>query len=109
MYRQINKSTFDEIWTLFEYKGFKPDTMIEFGLRINYNFNGKYYKFLKEFGKDNKYIEHYFDTHEQLKDFAPTMLFYLMENYDKINVKDIRVQLLIAIHFLTLNDLNERR
>jgi len=109
MYSQISKTTFEEIWSFSEYTSFLQKDSVEYGVSISYNFKGKYVTFLEAFGKDNKDIYLYLDNIKRVGDISPSAVAAVMLNYNLFNVKDIRIQLFIAIHYLTLNDQNERR
>ena len=60
-------------------------------------------KFLKEFGKENRLVEQYSDDFEQTGGMEPTCFSMVLNAYNQFDV-DIRIQLFIAMHYLTLND-----
>ena len=106
LYSQISENTFQQIWIFTEGKirrqgSFHPSKS------ISLNFNGKYSAFLKELGKENSAIYQYYENFEVLKDISPNMAAFMM-NYDIFDINDIRVHLVFAIHYLTLNDVEKR-
>ncbi len=106
LYRQINDSTFNEIWHFGKssYRN-SPDTLRSISLK----YNSKYVNFLKELGTDDKIIKNYYDNFKASGGISPSMVASLLVNYDNYNINDIRVRLVIAIHYLTMNDQFERK
>ncbi|MDR2916350.1 MAG: hypothetical protein LBV74_16240 [Tannerella sp.] len=108
MYDQISESTFNQIWFFGESLRFNsPDAFSE--KYIFFTNNGKYWKFLEEFGKENANIKKYFDTLYLTGDMSPTVVSNILYAFEWCDTEDVRIQLLIAIHYLTLNDQFERR
>ena len=105
IYKIINQSTFDEIWIFG--KSWKPKTNQTFK-SISYNLSGKYVEYLEELGKENKIIKNYIDTLLAAGDISPIMFANVLMGYKNYDITDIRVRLMIAIHYMTLNDQNER-
>jgi hypothetical protein len=101
LYSQISDSTFNEIWS-FE-KGWVPHTSDTL-MHIYFNPRGKYIEFLEELGKENQAILDYYRSYVETGDISPSMVASLLENHKSYDVHDIRVQLFVAIHYLTLND-----
>jgi hypothetical protein len=105
MYEQIGETTFNQIW-VFGYRhichpNFPPrDTTRS----IELNYNGKYMMFLKKRGKRNAIMKEYYQSILVAGDLSP--ISHAIGIYDFINldVKDIKNQLVIAIHFLSIND-----
>ncbi|HNQ82396.1 MAG TPA: hypothetical protein PLW31_00015 [Bacteroidales bacterium] len=106
VYTQISDSTLNEIWS-FE-RSWIPHTS-DTSKHIYYNPNGKYVKFLREFGEENKVIKNYYDSYVNTGDISPSMVADLQMNKDVYDINDIRIQLFVAIHYLTLNDQLERK
>lgn len=106
MYKKINISTFNEIWMfgkLFP-SGSYTDTLKS----IFINHSGKYAKFLKEVGKKDSIINIYQDQLYASGDISPQLFSNVLMNYQNYNINDKKVRLVIAIHYLTLNDENLR-
>ena len=119
MYNQINENTFNQIWVFYEMRHRDYPDVLKY---LNFNINGKYLKFLKEFGKENIIIENYLDRYRQLggismpyssitkylEDYDEQGIRRVKDIYEDYDVEDERIQLVIAIHYLTLNDNFER-
>lgn len=107
MYKRIENSTFNEIW-LFG-KSFPLGSSTDTLKSIFINHSGKYPKFLKEVGKKDSIINIYQEQLSNSGDISPQMFSSLLMGYENYNIKDIKVRLVIAIHYLTLNDENLRK
>lgn len=107
LYEQISKSTFDEIWDLC--KSTYPESGIELS-EICSKYNGKYQKYLIELGRHNETIKKYADRVTGAGDFSLFQLSYweIMKNKKDLNLNDPNIQLIIAIHYLSLNDEEKR-
>src|SRR5690606_37030705 len=106
LYDSISDSTFNQIWCLGKsWKRDSPDTLKHIGLR----YDGKYSEFLKSFGKENKVIQGDYQTFEDAGAISPSMVAGLLFNYEDYDVRDIRIKLIVAIHYLTMSDQNERK
>lgn len=106
MYKQISESTFNQIWVFAE--SCHPDSP-ESLKEIVFNNNGKYLKYLKELGRKNDLIKNYYESYNSVGDISPTMIGSVLMEYEEYNISDVRIQLLIAIHYLTLNDQDKRK
>ncbi|SNR15178.1 hypothetical protein [Tenacibaculum jejuense] len=107
VYKQINSNTFREIW-LFQQSlplRERKDTLKYLG----FNHSGKYIRFLNEYGKENKAVKHYIANFNTALDFGPSMINQVIMNYETFQIENIKSKLLIAIHYLTLNDQNLRK
>jgi len=106
LYTKINKSTFDEIWNFGKtYNRRSPDTLKFMSL----NYNGKYVKFLKEFSRENETMKYYYEQFEDAGCISPNLVASLLWGYEYYDISDIRMQLVVAIHYLTLNDNYKRK
>ena len=129
IYRQINDSTFNEIWhvgwiiepskkvaikdALSPPKNKKSFADV-FGnsdslSRIDLVPNGKYSLFLKEYGNQSPVIKKYYQYLTDASTLSPGMVSSIMMNYDYYDIKDVRMKLVFAIHYLTLNDQTNRK
>ena len=105
MYKKVNKSTFNQIWGLSKSWNYKTsDTLKYLGL----NTIGKYNVFLKKYGEENKPIFDYYENFNATGDISPSMNASLIMQYELYDISDLRTKLIIAIHYLTLNDQNTR-
>ncbi|WP_299625196.1 hypothetical protein [uncultured Tenacibaculum sp.] len=107
VYKQINSNTFNEIW-LFQQSlpiRERKDTLKYLG----FNHSGKYIHFLNEYGKENKAVKDYVNNFNIASDLGPSMISQVIMNYKTFQIEDIKSKLLIAIHYLTLNDQNLRK
>jgi hypothetical protein len=109
LYDKISENTFQEFWgfgkswnVLFEAP---QDTFKLIYLKID----GKYIDFLKEVARNDKVIENYYQNLVTIGDLSPTIVAELFYDYDKYKIRDIRVKFIVAIHYLTLNDIWFRR
>ncbi len=101
LYEQISQTTFQEIWEFGKrVKSHTTDTL----RYLTYRQDGKFVAFLKRAGSDNDAIKNYYETLRQAGDIAPSMRAALLINYPFYNLQDISVRLMLAIHYLTLND-----
>ena len=74
---------------------------------VNNKYNGKYIKFLKSFSKENIKVQKYVFSYENIGDISPTMIADIVTNFNEYDRRDERIKLLIAIHYLTLNERNK--
>ena len=106
MYKRLNNKNFDIIWQIDKNWNYKSsDTLKYLGL----NYVGKYKKFLKKYGEENKAIFDYYKHLNAAGDISPSIIAGLIMNYELYDISDIRTKLVIAIHYLTLNDQNWRK
>lgn len=99
LFREINQKTISEIWN--KGKSFKETDTVNI---IYLKTDSKYIEFLKSLGKKNNYIKSYTDDLTNFLDITPHQSYFFTNNYDSLNFNDDRVRLIIAIHYLTLND-----
>ena len=93
---------FNEIW--YYDKVFNPrkkDTVES----IHYNRNGKYLEFLIAVSQKDKSIEEYFEDFTSGGDISPEVLAYSMLDFKKYDLNSERIRLIIAINYLTYNEL----
>ncbi|MEN8123272.1 MAG: hypothetical protein ABFS35_23245 [Bacteroidota bacterium] len=106
MYDRIDEITFQNIWTFN--KSWKPDlpgTLKSIGIK----YNSKYVDFLELFGKESEVVNNYYEDLMSCGDISPTMVADVLINHAQYDIQDERIRLLIAIHYLTLNDQYERK
>ncbi|MFD2824536.1 hypothetical protein ACFS5M_12710 [Lacinutrix iliipiscaria] len=102
LYNEISESTFDEIWAFC--KSIYPESGTE--LKSLCPVNGKYISYLIELGKTNTAIAKYADRVSAAGDFNELYLNYsnILNNKKDFNLNDPNVQLILAIHYLSIND-----
>ena len=105
MYKNINKTTFDNIWKMGNGKNAKkePIDVLLFNLE-----SSSYLSFLKKLHeKDAKWTNYY----NWLRDngvITPPMISTLLTAYNEVNLNDEKIRLVFAIHYLTINDNHNR-
>lgn len=107
LYNQISKSTFNEIW-MFSNATFYPSGTKRKSLSAVAT--GKYQKFLADFGKRNPRIAKYAKRIEASGDFSGFDFNYreIIKDKKSYNLKDPNIQLILAIHYLSMNDQSTR-
>jgi hypothetical protein len=107
-YNNINQQTLDEIWDFCMTYQIRP-TKREY-LDVCANTNGKYVKFLKDFGKSNPLVQKYYEDIIAAGDFDQTGLTisYIWNKRKEIDLNNPNYQVLIALHILTMNDQYQR-
>ena len=101
LYQNIDRSTFDEIWGFNKmWRHISSDPLKSMG----FNYDGKYVDFLGEYGKLNPIIYEYYDTYQQAGDISPSMVAGLVKNHQAYDISQVNIRLIIAIHYLTIND-----
>ena len=108
VYNQLSDSVIPEIWSLeaIQVYGDSPQDTFR---TIQISLEGKYFEFLKETAKEDKLAKNYYDAISAAGDISPSLIHKILAYYDDYNTQDIRVKLIIAIHYLTLNDIFERK
>lgn len=98
---QLNPNTLNQIWSYEKIWNKTSDTL---EIR-DYNL-GKYMEFLKEFGKANDKANKYYENLMSIGVISPSAFADMLINYREYNTEDERIKLLIAIHYLTINEEN---
>ena len=109
IYNQISDSLFNHIWGFGKsrIKLDSPDTL----KYITYRIDGKYMEFLNKLGKEYEFVKNYSEDFELAGDISPSMIadiLMIKETY-QYDLNDVRLQLVIAIHYLTMNDKHKRK
>ena len=103
MYSRLSEPSFNQIWRIGQ-RWFHPFRVYADTIEVKeLVFTGNYLKFLKAFGKDNSLIDLYLEYLESAGVISPASTSIVMTKYKQFNVKDVRIQLFIAMHYLTLN------
>jgi hypothetical protein len=106
LFSEIQENTFKEIWS-FE-KSLPINERIDTLKYLGFNYQGKYRKFLNEYGRENNAVKHYVRSYNISADLGPSMIAELSMNYESFRINELKTKLVIAIHYLTLNDQNWR-
>jgi hypothetical protein len=106
MYSHLSATTFKEIWIRGTGVESATGDTLE---RIHLNFDGKYTQFLDSLKTDHRIIESYVATLKRELTINSTMIEGVMFNYRLYDMNDLRMRLFIAVHYLTINDMYERR
>jgi len=107
IYNKISYSTFQEIWSFC--KVIYPESGKELK-SICAVPNGKYQKYLVEIGEKNPVIADYATDINESGDFQSSSIKYwnVLKDRKHYNLNDPNIQLILAIHFLSLNDQHKR-
>ena len=107
LYERISKSTFNEIWDFCDITYYPSKTKTKF---ICVAYEGEYLNYLSDIGKVNPKVEKYVDELKATGDFHPLTFSYQNILKDKISfdLNDPNIQLIIAIHYLSINDQTRR-
>ncbi len=107
LYESISQSTFDEIWEFQKITYPESENNLQ---SIASKYNGRYQKYLTELGTKNKQIEIYAKRLIEAGDFESMGLLQqnIYKNPNEFDLNDSNVQLLISVHYLTLNDQQKR-
>lgn len=107
LYQSISQSTFDEIWMYCESTYYPSETKAQDICAIAM---GKYQQYLADLGKNNPRIAEYADRIQASGDFSGFDIQYGIVLSDKENyeLNNPNIQLIMAIHYLSMNDQNKR-
>lgn len=102
LYAIISDSTFDSIWQFNKtWNMSSPSDTLK---SITFNDQGSYFAFLIELAREEKLAKNYVEAFEAAGQMSPGSISHLLKMYNMYNIKDERIRLMIAIHYLTLND-----
>ena len=107
MYQSITKSTFNEIWGYSKMWKYQDKTEFK---SIGININGKYLAYLQNVGDKSKYIADYTEGIYTAGDVESMGLLqnHIFKNPNDLDLNDVNIQILIAVHYLTQNDHEKR-
>lgn len=107
LYKEILPSTFNEIWIFCE--SFFPQTQAK-AEDLCLETNGKYLEYLIAFGQDNPKIAEYSKRLQASGDFYQFDIEYkeILTQKEYFDLADFNIQLVLAIHYLSLNDHSKR-
>jgi len=99
----LDKNTVDQIWLRTD-RIMGSDTLEA----LQYRRDGKFVEFLRALGQDNENVKDYVELLEIFGIVSPSMLSDPIVNYQEYNIQDKRMKLMIAVHYLTLNEQNRK-
>jgi len=106
LYKHISDSTFNEIWVLSWVVEMRSlDTLVYLDL----NPYGKYKDFLDKLGDEYIELNRYHSGLITSGGISPGMFGFILQGFDSLNINDVRVRFVVAIHYLTTNDNYSRR
>jgi len=107
LYENISKSTFDKIWMFCKSTEYPSGKESKHLCAVA---NGHYQKFLADFGNKNTRIAKYADRISASGDFNGLDINYweVLNNKD-FDLNNPNIQLILAIHYLSLNDQYKRK
>jgi len=110
LYESISKTTFTKLWGFTKQRKGYRENNVQIYKSISVGTVGVYMNYLSDFGKRNEYISEYKDgiyTRGAIGGF-PTLESDIYLNPNSIDLNDFNIQLIISIHYLTLNDNAQR-
>ncbi|MGX1927769.1 hypothetical protein [Flagellimonas sp. 2504JD4-2] len=109
LYSKISDSTFNKIWTISNSTFLVSKPKYEYK-SIVFSYNPIVIGFIKELGKSNKFLEYYAEKLEAIGGFTNINLITesLAEHPQEWDLKDRNIQIFLAIHYLTQNDMLKR-
>nr|WP_319502485.1 hypothetical protein [uncultured Draconibacterium sp.] len=108
MYKQISPDTFGEIWT-FGKSRYRGDSITY--KSIGFKYSGSYFQFLEKLGKTQPVLEKYYKDcmDSGSVESYPYLQYNIKQLPDQFDLSDFNIQLLISVHYLTVNDENKRK
>ena len=97
---QVSSNLFDKIWVVEKSYGYKVKDTV---LSLNINTSSEYIKLLKSKSK-NEVIKKYYDGILSSGGFSPGVTAHLQHDYNKLDFNDFDNRLIVAIHYMTLNE-----
>jgi len=94
-----DRKVFNEIWKYsygYQYKS--GDTS---SVQLSLNVQGKYFKLLKLIGKKNVFIKKYVNSVESAGCISPSLVAYVMKDYNDIDFQKPVNRLIMAVHYIT--------
>lgn len=102
--KEIEPQLFRDIWTYSPGRARKQDGSLQYHNSINYNPTGRYRKFLKDVAEVEPYFNQYVEPITTAGDLSPSLYTGFAYDPSGLNFNDERHRLILAIHFLTVND-----
>jgi hypothetical protein len=93
--KKISINTYNTIW--------RDKLDSQFGDNIEINLQGEYVKLLKDLCYNNPTIENYYYKLIKWGDISPSMISYIVNNSDKLDLNSEEIRLFISIHYITIS------
>jgi hypothetical protein len=108
LYNSIGKTTFNEIWNFCRTTNLKTNKSYQ--SLCAKGVEGKYADFLLAVGQNNKFVKKYADRLIASGDFESSTLLqqWIYTNKESFDLSNPNIKLIIAIHFLSINDQEKR-
>ncbi len=107
IYKEFNDSTFYQIWAFG--KSWTRENPNDTLKNVYFRWDGKFMNFLKKAGKKDEFIKYYHKSVIAAGAPGPSLIGGIIYSYDQLNIEDVKVKFVIAIHYLTLNDEYKRK
>jgi hypothetical protein len=96
---ELSPNTLNEIWSRSLVSGRCPPEVFDLNLKVK----SKYIRFLKLLSKENGKIKKYVEMLEGAGELSTGMVADVLLNYKDYDIRDKRIQLFMAVHYLTFN------
>jgi hypothetical protein len=106
MYQKLSPGAFTEIWLRGIAVNQETGDTTE---RMNLSYNGKFMRFLETLAQEYPLLGAYLKSFREEQGMNSVMIESFLYNYHLYQVSDVRVRLLFALHYLTINDIYERK
>lgn len=109
LYSKITDSTFNKIWAICNSTFLVSEPKYEYKM-ICFSYNQIVIDYIKALGKSNRFLEYYAEKLEIVGGFnnINDISISLAEHNEEWNLNDRNVQIFLAIHYLTQNDMLKR-
>jgi hypothetical protein len=106
MYTRLSDAAFTDIWL----KGTAVNQITgDTTERLTLSYEGKYMSFLSALRRDYQILNAYQRSFTEQRTVSSVMIETLLYNYHLLNLRDVRMRMFVALHYLTLNDMYERK
>jgi hypothetical protein len=106
MYKQLSPAAFREIW--LRGTGINQETG-DTTVRMNLSYNGKYMQFLEALKDPYPLLGAYHKSFVEEQGMNSVMIESFLFNFHLYNLSDVRIRVLMGLHYLTINDIYERK
>ena len=102
--KKITPALFHDIWVYSPGQRRMKDGSLQYYNAIDYNPSGKYRAFLEDVAKAEPYFKKYVEPITTAGDLSPSLYRGFAFDPNGLDFNDERHRLILAIHFLTVND-----
>ncbi len=100
LFNRINAESFKKIWVYN--KSFSRETDIN-GEILSIKNQSEYIDFLKTMSEYDNTVKGYYESYRSAGEMNAGSVSYVVHSYQKFNLDDEKIRLILAIHYLTLN------